>query len=466
MDESYLKYINMKRKYVALKQNMAGGGKSKGSKTKSKTDGISKSPDAKNKTAEHSIDIVEYLNKAPLSDIQSNLLTIMSNTEYCDTVLGSGMMGEVYVSGVNKKMPVITSSKKRIKMKSVIKTAHTDPSNDPSNILEIKIISGVLYVQCYKNITGEAIILSYLNKLWHEKRSPHLPYMIGYSCCNNKDRISVNRIVTERHGLDKKIMFDMDGFSEDTFWHPAKDTNLLYNKFDSNLSTLSSLLQYIDLKSDPNNNNDGKVILPNNQECDAINLIDSICISYIHTAHLLSKQSITPADMHFNNIFVQWLSKDSYIDDRPIGDVGYIEYKIRDKVLRIKTYGLLIKLGDVGSFIVHPRQDLYVLGQAADLEQNLQRDPDLFNYMTNPEYGVIWFLMNFKFGLPLSIYDRTIVSKILSTYPYNTIAHYKPFPYDAFEHLLSFEDMLDFYKAYYVDMASDKESTVLIVEDN
>ena len=97
MDESYLKYINMKIKYVALKQNMAGGGK--GSKTKSAS--ISKRPDVKNKTAKHDIDIVEYLEKAPLSDIRSNLLNMMSNTEYCDTVLGSGMMGAVYVTGVN-----------------------------------------------------------------------------------------------------------------------------------------------------------------------------------------------------------------------------------------------------------------------------------------------------------------------------------------------------------------------------
>jgi len=119
-------------------------------------------------------DIVAFINESTLDKIKDDLLTKIDNDKYCDVILGKGMMGEVYVPSVDHIMKIKTSSNTIINLPIAIKKAN---ENDEFNI---KIINNILYIYAYKNITTEALILSYTNKLWHQKKSPHLPYMIGY----------------------------------------------------------------------------------------------------------------------------------------------------------------------------------------------------------------------------------------------------------------------------------------------
>jgi hypothetical protein len=163
-------------------------------------------------------------------------------------------------------MNVKTSSEKIIKLPVVVK--NTNFHGDYGSI----IINDILYVYAYRNITLEAIILSYTNKLWHDKKSPHLPFMIGYSCCDNKNALSISQIITEKHGLDEKISIERGGFSEGFIWNSDSRYS---DTFSSSLNTLRELLMYIFIKLENN-----KVTLPNGEICDVIELLDYVCIMY------------------------------------------------------------------------------------------------------------------------------------------------------------------------------------------
>ncbi len=68
------------------------------------------------------IDIVDFIEKTPIETIKSKLLETMKNNIYCDKILGEGMMGEVYISGVND-IEEIEIGTKKITLPVVIKRA-------------------------------------------------------------------------------------------------------------------------------------------------------------------------------------------------------------------------------------------------------------------------------------------------------------------------------------------------------
>jgi len=274
------------------------------------------------------------------------------------------------------------------------------------------------------------------------------------SCCNNKGKIAVDKIITERQGLEKNVEINVDGYIEDNFWHPPKnqkDPNL----FKSKIGTLGDLIKYVSIKM-----KDDVVELPNGVVCNVVKLFDYLAISYIHTYNLLHKNNIMISDMHPSNIFIHWLGKDSYLDDLYIGDTKYINYKYNKRILKIKTYGLLLKVGDLGSSIVKPRKDLYILGQAVDLEKNIK----LIDQMIKPNHSVHFFFSNYKHMLPNIIYDKTIISKFFSIYPYNTIVAYLPTRHDLLDSLLASDKLLDHFEPYMIDKV-EKNDTTLVVDE-
>ncbi len=139
------------------------------------------------------IDIIKFIASSSLNDIKDNLLKYLTNNKYCDDFLGRGLAGEVYVPGINS---FATLKEVGIEVPIVIKKANKE------GIFDIKIINKNLYIYSYENITTEALILLYTNKLWHKKVSPHLPLMLGYSTCGGGKYI--HKIITERHGLPEK----------------------------------------------------------------------------------------------------------------------------------------------------------------------------------------------------------------------------------------------------------------------
>lgn len=424
-DMYYQKYIKYKTKYSQY-QNSGGNNNEKKS----------------------IFDIVDFINTQSFSTIKEKLLPNMNNQKYCDQILGKGMMGSVFVPNINAKAKVHVSNNKKIKVPIAIKV-----SNEKGDI-DIREINDKLYIYGYKDITLEAIILAYINKLWHKKLSPHLPFMIGYSCCDKypDNSIHVNRIITEKQGLKKIIKQDIMGFNENPIWHPPRN-NRNYSVFESPLGTLHDLLKYMIL-----NKKEDMVTLPNEQTCNIVELINYLVISYIHTNGLLNKNNITPHDMHLFNVFVHWLNKSSYLDDEYIGDLEFIYYKLGNKYIKIKTFGLLLKIGDVGGFIINATDKITILGQAVDLEKNV----GLIEVLTKNSFSVYWFLDGVARMLPFVIYEKTILCKILSQYPYNELTYLSLPDYKLIEDYKTSDELLESFSEYFVDKVKKDEKYFIV----
>jgi len=395
-------------------------------------------------TGGNTLDIVEFINSMNNDVTDQELLSILKNQTYCNKILGSGVFGFVYVPLVSNVMQVTTSSNKKINMNIVVKKANQDGD------FFVKNFDKKIYIYGNLNITMEAIVLAYINKLWHKKLSPHLPFMIGYSNCN--DKMFVDQIITERHGLLKNIEINVNGYDGSVLlWGNSQNDTI----FDTNLATLFDLIKYILITKKGNN-----VELPNGKKVNIIKLIDYLCISYIHTHNLLHKNNIIISDMHHQNIFIHWLNKDSYLDDLYIGDTKYIYYKINNKIIKIETFGILLKIGDIGTSIVIPNKNVTILGQSVNPEKNLY----LLEQMIKPNYSEFSFFSNFKYSLPFSIYKKTIMFKILSTYPYNEIAQYLPSQDILLKKLLTPDELLNHYDKYTVPKI-DKHKNIFIVPE-
>jgi len=418
-----LKYLKYKSKYIRLKNMHIGAGSS----------------DKYN-------DITKFINTVPFETILLELpKRLYDNITYCDKIIGKGMIGEVIESAVGKTINV-KINKTTIHMPVVIKKANIVGSFD------MKIIDDILYIYCYKDLTAEAIIMVYLSDLWQKKLSPHLPFMIGYSSCATDKKIIIDKIITERQGFDQEINIDIVGLYTKPFAHPDPDYDPINPTYKSNFATLRDLFNYILMHE-----KDGKLLLPNGQKCNAVKLCDYLAIGYLHTCAILAKHGITLLDMHLANIFVHWLNLNSYLGDKYIGDTKYIIYKLNDgSYLQIKTYGFILKMGDVGASIVQPRSDVYILGQAVDLHKTRH----LIKQITEPSLA-IGFLYYFKNILSYSLYQKTVIHQIISEYPYSELALGK-IPLELIDIMEEPMDILKKFSVYMVDKPNESVDTLIV----
>jgi hypothetical protein len=385
----------------------------------------------------NNFDIVDFLYKETFETIKNDLLNRMDNTEYCNKIIGQGMFGIVYEPFMNIKMNI----NQNIQLPVVIKESHID------GFIYIEEINNNLYIYGYKNITLEAIILSYINKLW--AINPHLPYMIGYSMCNNKNK--VDKIITHKQGLNKNIEIKLTNrHIEMPLWRISIDNK--YEVFSSNISTLDHLLTFIMLNIDDNN----QVKLPNNEICDVIELLNYLTISYICTHYFLYKNNIVCSDMKLTNIFIHWLDENSYLGDK----IKFIYYKIDKKIIKIKTFGLILKIGDTGTFMINPRKNLYIIGHAYDLPNNYK----LLKQMMKENYMVSFFLYHIKNSINNYLYNNIIISNILNAYPYNKLYGNIGYEYKLLNELLTPIELLEkYFSNYYVDnINSDTEFNLIL----
>jgi hypothetical protein len=366
--------LYMKHYYVKYEQSGGGGGKD---------------------------DIVKFINTSNFKNIIEDLPKYFMNNKYCDKILGQGYIGKVKVSTLGKTYPVNIKNK-LVNIPIVIKESHID------NDIHFDVIDDTLFIYSDRNIVCEAIILEYINKLLH--KSPHLPKLIGYDKCDNEKKSSLDKIITERQGLDNDITIPITGFFEKPLWRFISDFNPNDVKFTSNIATLGDLFNFINLTR----NND-TVKLPNNIECNIIDLCNYLCISYLMTYKLLYENNIQMSDMHSYNIFIHWLNDNSYMDEKYIGNIKNIYYKLGNKYLKIKTFGFILKIGDVGTFIIHPKNNIYIAGQVmTDIykSHNIIRKKFLIDDYTD-------MFLNIQYNLPHVLYSETIACDILSSYPFN-----------------------------------------------
>lgn len=391
---------------------------------------------------EGKFDIVTYLNTAPNDDIQKNLLDKMSNNQYCDTILGEGMMGKVYSPKTCNRMKISVNGKK-ISMPIAIKVAKEKGE------FGFNVIDNRLYFHAYKNITPEALILEYTNALWYSGYGLHLPLMIGYSMCKDDDKSEkyVTNIITERHGLpdNKKVMLDdPNKLDLSGLFHKAK-----YSDSSSHLATLDDLLRYININCKNN-----ILVLPNGIECDVITLIDSLTVSYLHTFHLLVQNKIIVGDSHSKNMFIHWLNKNSHSGEKNIKNLKQIIYKTNNKYIQIDTFGLILKFGDVGMSYVVQRDDFWICGQLVDIDKTYTK---LKTYIKCHNENIITFLSLFSRMLPFNMIKDTIIYKIFDTYPYDqfTNVHKK---ISIVNDLKSGEELLNtFFDKYVIDKPNKKK---------
>jgi hypothetical protein len=386
-------------------------------------------------------DIITFIEKESIDVIKNSIFETFKSTLLCNKILGSGYIGTVYTTKISEFMPVKTSSNKIIKLPVVIKNTNR---HGPIGTI---ILEKKLYIYAHQNITLEAIILTYINKLWHKKLSPNLPFMIGSSCCDVDNPLSVSQIIREKHGLEQDIEIDINFFNEKPIWGAGKLHN---DKWISSLNTLHELLGYINISKKINNN----ITLPNGITCDIIKLLDYICISYIHTHNLLCHHNIIPRDMHEGNIFIHWLNDNSYLDDINLKNIKYIYYKYKDKIIKIETFGFIIKIGDTGSFIVKPKKNIILIAHAYNIENNYK----LIKQISKANYSLLTFFRIFD-KIPKYIYKEIILNKIFKKYPYNSLTLYNN--KDILQKLFKPTKILSFYKKYFVDNIDNENSLIV-----
>lgn len=380
------KYLKYKLKYLELKNNQIGGQ-------------INKYEIMDKKIKE----ITNFIETKTKNEIKEKLLELINISDFCKKILGQGRFGKVYVPEIDTTYPY-KIGKKKIELPIVIK--EIKKVDNPESIVNLEIIEDTLYISGYDNITTEMLILLFVRKLYN--KTVHLPLILGYGTCSKSNM--VDRIFTLKYGLDYNYSLDLSKrvFNEIPLWNKINKSDM--EKFNSNLATLKDLFIYIHYNQEDNN----YVKLPNGIKCEISELYDNFCISYLATHELLSKNNIFTADAHSANIFIHWLNDKSYFKDKCIKDVKEIIYKINNTYYKIKTFGFVMIIGDMGMSTLKIRDDIILIGHACNLKQNF----NLVNKLMNPRYNNIDFITKNKDILTINQFKNTIAYKILNSKPY------------------------------------------------
>ena len=380
-------------------------------------------------------EIIKFISKSDKKTIKNKLYNILEYNKFCPVILGKGSSGKVYIP--ESKNIEVNIDNKKVYLPVVVKEAINLENNSD---IDINIINDKLYIIGNNNgITSEAIILMYIKQLY--KKSVHLPLILGYGTCleNNK----INKIITTRYGLDKEIEVNI-----------SKN-----NKHKSYITTLRDLFNYIYFSK----NKDGSVILPNGIKCDNISeLYDYICISYLATFHLLTKNKIYPQDIYDDNIFIHWLNDNSYYNNENIRDCKNIIYKVNNKYYKIKTFGFVIILGDCGKYFLEASKDIIIAGCGhVDKE------------MKNPHKMMINSAEKINMDIILKCYDMLSMNEFKNSIAFN-ILNSTSYNSEILTPLwrlwgqkknksLSTPELLDFYyKKYGIDNYTKKKNNILI----
>lgn len=440
MDNHKNKYLKYKTKYVELKN------------TDKQVGGTNKEKKIDFETKINQI--INFLGKSNKEEIRDGLYNLIEYDEFCPIIIGEGHFGRAYIPEVNKTIPY-TIGKIKLDLPIVIK--ETKNINNPDAYAGIDILESILYICGYDNITTETLILMCLRKLWN--KTVHLPLILGYGTCSKTNM--VNRIITFKFGLDESIQIDLTGkiFNENVMWHkPMREPTEI---FESKIATLSELLNFIHYSK----KSDGSVILPNGIKCDNISeLFDYMCISYLATHELLTKNGIYPSDMHSGNIFIHWLNDNSYYNGSNIKNTKEIVYKVGNKYYKIKTFGFVIILGDTGTFMINVKKDVIIVGQVWNITQNYK----LVKRRMRPEFTNSDFILwNYGFLTPKE-FNKTIAYQILNSEPYCSYPtkQWKLLGWDIsyLDKLKSTKELLEFYyKKYGDDKYKEQKDNILIV---
>lgn len=392
-------------------------------------------------------DVVDFLDNASFDEIKKKLFYNMNNKKYCNRTIGEGSFGKVYVQSVGDVVEVNISNNKNkekiVKIPVVIKKGKNEGNYSIFKKGEITYITGNL------NITLEAIILSFANKLIN--KIPHLPRLIGYSMCNNNE--NVTNIVVERYGTKEKIKTkkNKDIFDIYKYMFGDEETNDMDLDY---ISTIYDLQLYVNkmLKGD-------EIILPNKRKCNIGELYDYITISIMMTHEFLGKTGIYVGDLHTGNIFIQWLDENSYYDEKCIENVENIIYEFGNKLIKIKTFGFIIKFGDIGmSFIKRKNYHIYgQLNETSNYNHILQVDKIL-----DVKFLFLYFFYDFISNNNNEINKKTSIYNLLELDPYDKYKNIAYFKLGDLDKMKSYEYIIDKYFSKYFVANNNYDNSLFI----
>lgn len=342
------------------------------------------------------IDIIEFLRSAPIAEIQAELQNNMNNRDICDETIGVGTSGVVIRSNIGHTMTV-KLGEKIVYMPVVAKL----PRDNKQAELNMAIVNKKLYIYSRDGLNTEAIIMLAAREFW--PNNPHIHLMLNYSNCVGH---SVNRIMTELHGLPGEIEYNKNYVNILPLWNERASQRTI-----TRLATLGDLVEYINVHG-------ADLTLPNGAKCSASALIDQFVISYLHTHEYMYKRGIILLDMHIENIFIHWQNNASFMGEKSLEHVKKISYDFGEFIAEIDTFGMILKMGDIGHAIYIARDDVIVVGNCVDaqLAAHIIENDLTLNYTCRN------FINMFLSRLPLDIIKDTVSQSILTSRPYDKFA--------------------------------------------
>lgn len=380
---------------------------------------------------------INFIKTSSMENIKKNFMNKLTNSseDICDQTLGEGDFGKVRISKIGEFM-----EENGIQFPIVIK------QSNPSLKSNIDIIDHNKKTYVFLNgLDLEVITLLYIKPLLH--LNPHFPRMFSYGMCNGETY--VNTIITEKCGLDHAVSYNT---TNDQNIHKTKTTRL---------ETVASLIKYVMFHE-----KNGLVTLPNNITCDVVKLLDFIQIQILFSLHQLIQHNIFVLDMQMQNVFVYWLNDKSYMGNKFIGNKTTIVYGIdSQQYIKIKTYGFIIKIGDVGVSIINPRKDLIIgsyipsanmtdLDKINSVNLNLQRSKKPIQ---------VDDILLFQIDIPFKYYSQTVLHSVLTTFPYSDEGFSAPQQKKHWKNYLTPVELLKKFKKYFIDKLPVENSKTLII---
>jgi hypothetical protein len=163
-------------------------------------------------------------------------------------------------------------------------------------------------------------------------------------------------------------------------------------------------------------------VLPNKKNVHLPELVDNMCIFYLHTCHFLwEKYGLVLGDQSSNNVFVHWINENSRCGKKKLAKLKYINYDIgKHEYIQTKTNGIIFKIGDIGISVMSPQKNVMIVGNLS----NLDNIDNVSKYKT--KCHCYWdFIFDVLRYVPSNVANATIISQIIQKY--NISEKYVPF---------------------------------------
>lgn len=344
----------------------------------------------------YNINLYNLLMTGSIEDIKKNLLTEIYNVGYyCSRTVGEGYFSKVY-----DPIGSVTNIGDNKFMKTVVKEA-----KNVNGKIYYDDIEDYLIISCDHAMTVEAIMLFILSKSWYKGQNIHLPFMAGFGCCNTNDPRIVTNIILEQYGLSKNI----DTIDSHDKYISQPNIHLTHTQLiKPYLVTINDLFEYLCVYHDEKY----MCKLPNGEIVYVPEIFDNFVIFYLHTSYFVwINFKMILGDQHLNNMYVQWLYKNSICGKVDISEIEHIYYEIdKNKYIKTNTHKINFKIGDIGQSIMNVQPKVILVG---DLSYN-----DILNRIIEikDKYKTYYDILHNIFGsVPFGIIKETKYFKYLNS---------------------------------------------------